>query len=169
MTIGWRRVDLWLALAVIALDQAAKAFIRQWLPLHGSVAVIPGLLDLTYVHNTGAAFGFLNAVDFPYKSVAIVLVSTAALVTIAVYAARVSPHQWVARLGLALILGGAGGNLIDRLAAGHVVDFVDLYWHAWHFWAFNVADSAITVGAAALILDMLISRPHPSGAGGAPR
>jgi signal peptidase II len=71
------------------------------------------------------------------------------------YAASLAHHQLVARIGLALIIGGATGNLIDRIVAGSVVDFVDVYWTTHHFWAFNIADSAITIGVAIMILDML--------------
>ncbi len=142
-------------LLIVALDQATKAWVRSALPLHESVSVIPGLLDFTHVRNTGAAFGVLNAVDFPYKSVVISGVATAALVAIAMYSAALASHQLLARIGLALVLGGAAGNLIDRVVEGSVVDFVDVYWRAHHFWTFNVADSAITVGVIALILDML--------------
>jgi len=83
------------------------------------------------------------------------VIATAALIGVGVYAANLAHHQIVARLGLALIIGGAAGNLLDRIAAGSVVDFVDVYWQSYHFWAFNVADSSITVGVAIMILDML--------------
>jgi signal peptidase II len=155
---------LGLAGAIVALDQVTKTLIRASLPLHSSRVVIPGLLDLTHVQNSGAAFGFLNAVDFPHKAGVIALVSTIALVSIAVFAAGLSPHQRLARVGLALILGGAAGNLVDRLAAGVVVDFVDVYWRQYHFWAFNVADSAITVGVIGMMLDMLGVGNHPTSA-----
>ena len=78
------------------------------------------------------------------------------------YAASLAHHQVVARTGLALIIGGAAGNLIDRVVTGSVVDFVDVYWRTYHFWAFNVADSAITVGVAILILDMVGVGTHAS-------
>ena len=78
----------------------------------------------------------------------IAVIATAALVGVGIYAASLAHHQLVARIGLALIVGGAAGNLIDRVLAGSVVDFVDVYWRGWHFWAFNVADSAITIGVA---------------------
>ncbi len=146
---------LGLAGLIIALDQATKALVRAFVPVHASRTIIPGLLDLTHVQNSGAAFGILNAVSFPHKAGVIALISTIALVSIAVFAAGLSPHQRLARFGLALILGGAAGNLIDRLAAGVVVDFVDVYWRQYHFWAFNVADSAITVGVIGMMLDML--------------
>jgi signal peptidase II len=157
--------SLGLAGAIVVFDQLTKAAVRASIPLHGNRTVIPGFLDLTHVQNSGAAFGILNAVDFPYKAAVIALVATIALVAIAFFAAGLSPHQRLARVGLALILGGAAGNLIDRVTAGYVVDFVDAYWRDWHFWAFNVADSAITVGVIGMMLDMLgvgNGRPAPS-------
>ncbi len=157
-----------LASLVVVADQATKALVREQLPLHASRAVIPGLLDLTHVQNTGAAFGILNAVDFPHKAALIAIVATVALVSIAVYAARVSPHQLFARVGLALILGGAAGNLIDRLVAGYVIDFVDVYWSRYHFWAFNVADSAITIGVIGMMLDMIGIGGRPPSEGPTP-
>lgn len=149
---GW---ELGLATAIVVLDQATKALVRARLPLHESVTVIPGFFDLTHVRNTGAAFGMLNAVEFEYKSLVMVLVALAALVAVATYAFTLPPGQRMARLGLTLILGGATGNLIDRAASGFVVDFVDVYWRGIHFWAFNVADSAITVGVVLMLLDVL--------------
>lgn len=153
---------LGLAGVIVVLDQATKALVRAYVPVHSSFTVIPGFLDLTHVQNSGAAFGILNAVSFPHKAGVIALVSTVALVSIAAFAVRLSPHQRLARIGLALILGGAAGNLIDRLAAGVVVDFVDVYWRQFHFWAFNVADSAITVGVIGMMLDMLGVGNHES-------
>jgi signal peptidase II len=125
------------------------------LPLHSSVSVVPGLLDLTHVRNTGAAFGILNGADFPFKTVVIPMIATAALIAVGMYSANLGRHQRVARIGLALIIGGAAGNLLDRIVAGSVVDFVDVYWRSYHFWAFNVADSAITCGVVVMILDMM--------------
>ena len=152
-----RRLEVWLPLLIIAVDQLSKAIVRATLPLHESVTIIPGLVDFTHVRNTGAAFGFLNAADFPFKTAVIAVVATAALVGVGMYAASLAHHQLVARVGLALITGGAAGNLLDRLIVGSVVDFVDVYWRTHHFWAFNVADSAISVGVAIMILDMLSS------------
>ena len=150
-----RRLEIWLPLVIVALDQLSKAAIRATLPLHESVTIIPGLMDFTHVRNTGAAFGILNLAEFPFKSAVIALVATIALVAVGMYAASLAHHQIVARVGLALIIGGAAGNLMDRITSGSVVDFVDVYWRTYHFWAFNVADSAITVGVAIMILDML--------------
>jgi signal peptidase II len=150
-----RFAEIWIVVAVIVLDQLTKAAVRQRFELHESVVVIPGLFDLTRVHNTGAAFGMLNATDFPLKSVVLALVSTAALAGVGLYAAMLPTTQWLARIGLAFILGGAAGNLVDRVTMGHVVDFFDFYWRGWHFWAFNIADAAITVGVGLMILDLL--------------
>jgi signal peptidase II len=157
-----RLIEIWLPLVVVAADQATKALVRQMLPLHTSVAVVPGLLDLTHVRNAGAAFGFLNTADFPFKAVIIPVIATAALVAVGMYLANLGHHQLAARIGLALIIGGAAGNLLDRVATGSVVDFVDVYWRAYHFWAFNVADSAISVGVAIMILDMMGVGAHVS-------
>jgi signal peptidase II len=132
------------------------------LPLHESVTVLPGFVDFTHVRNSGAAFGILNGVEFPFKTILIAVIATSALVGVGMYAASLAHHQLVARLGLALIIGGAAGNLIDRVIAGSVVDFVDVYWRTYHFWAFNVADSAITIGVAVMILDMLGVGAHVS-------
>jgi signal peptidase II len=137
------------------LDQVVKAIVRREMALNESIPVIPGFFDLTRVHNTGTAFGFMNATDFPFKTAILACVAIGALVALAMYAATLPVNQWLARIGLALILGGAAGNLIDRITEGYVVDFVDLYWSGWHFWAFNVADASITIGVALMILDLL--------------
>jgi signal peptidase II len=149
--------------SIVALDQITKLVVRKMLPLGDSRSIIPEFLDLTHVHNTGAAFGLLNAADFPYKPAVMIGIAAVALVAIAAYATQLGFHERMARFGLALILGGAFGNLIDRAVAGYVVDFVDVYWGATHFWAFNVADSAITIGAVLVLLDMIgIGRRHAS-------
>jgi signal peptidase II len=150
-----RKLEVIIALTVVVLDQITKAMVRPALALHESVEVIPGLLDLTRVHNTGAAFGMLDAVEFPFKTVVLSLVALAALGGVAWYAASVPMTDRLARVGVAGVLGGAVGNLIDRARSGYVLDFVDAYWGAWHFWAFNVADAAITVGVIFMIPDML--------------
>ena len=150
-----RRLELWLPIVIVAVDQATKAMVKASVPLHESVTVLPGFMDITHVLNSGAAFGILNGVDFPFKTVVIAVIAMAALVGVALYAASISHHQLIARVGLALIIGGAAGNLFDRILAGSVVDFVDVYWRTHHFWAFNVADSAISVGVAIMIFDML--------------
>jgi len=153
---------LGIVVGIVLLDQVTKAMVHAWLPLYSSVTVIPGLLDFSYVRNTGVAFGMLNNVDIPFKPALMSAIGLFALVAISLYASRVPPDQPLARFGLATIIGGAIGNLIDRIASGYVVDFVDVYWGNWHFWAFNVADAAITVGACCLILDMVFFNAHVS-------
>ncbi len=157
-----RSLEVWVPAAVVVADQITKYLIRRSLPLHESIVVVPGLLDFTHVRNTGAAFGMLNGVDFPFKTAVIAVVALTALVGVAVYARGLASGQLLARVGLALILGGAAGNLSDRLFIGSVVDFVDVYWRTYHFWAFNVADSAITVGVGVMILDMIGAGTHVS-------
>lgn len=154
-TASGRTAEIWVAALIVLLDQVTKAIVRRRFELHDSIEVVPGFFSLTRVHNTGAAFGMLNDVDFPFKSVVLMLVASAALAGVALYAAMLPPAQWMARIGLAFILGGAAGNLIDRLTVGYVVDFFDVFWRGWHFWAFNVADAAITVGVSLMILDLL--------------
>ena len=159
-----RPTELIVMAVIVVVDQLTKEIVRRTLPLHGEPAqIIPGFLDLTHVQNTGAAFGLLNAADFPYKAAVMIGIAGMALVAIAAYATQLGFHERLARVGLSLILGGAFGNLIDRAVFGHVVDFVDVYWDTAHFWAFNVADAAITIGAVLVLLDMIgLGRSHAS-------
>jgi signal peptidase II len=157
-----RHLEVWLPMVIVSVDQATKAMVKASLPLGTSMTVIPGFVDFTHVLNSGAAFGILNGVEFPFKPVLIAVIAMAALIGVGLYAASISHHQVIARVGLALIIGGAAGNLIDRVLFGSVVDFVDVYWRNHHFWAFNVADSAISVGVAMMILDMLSAGTHVS-------
>jgi signal peptidase II len=153
--LGGFKLELSLAAVVILIDQLVKALVRSSFGLHESVAIIPGFFSLTRVHNFGAAFGFMNAADFPFKTVVLSIVAALALSSLAWYGASLPADQRLARVGLACVVGGAAGNLIDRIAAGYVLDFFDFYWNGWHFWAFNVADAAITVGVSLMILDLL--------------
>ena len=149
----------WLAivivLTIVMLDQVSKYAIRTNLELHESVTILVGRFNLIYIENTGAAFGFLSSVSFPFKTTILALAGIIALLCIAFYMVTLPSSQWIARTGLSCILGGAMGNLIDRVTTGAVVDFVDLYWREWHFWAFNVADTAITIGVIMMIIDLL--------------
>jgi signal peptidase II len=158
-----RWYELATLLGIVVADQITKAAVRASLSIGDSRPIIDGFLDLTHVQNTGAAFGLLNAANFPYKPLVMIGIAAVALVAIAAYASQLGFHERLARFGLALILGGAFGNLIDRAIAGHVIDFVDVYWGSAHFWAFNVADAAITVGAALVLVDMIgLRRRHAS-------
>jgi len=149
--------------SIVVVDQLTKFMVRTTLPLYAKKSLIPNFLDVTHVQNTGAAFGLLNAADFPFKSALMIGIATLALVAISLYARQLGNDEKLSRYGLALILGGAFGNLIDRAIAGYVVDFVDVYWGEAHFWAFNVADAAITIGAILVLLEMLgFGRQHAS-------
>jgi len=155
-----RRREFLVVGLILVADQVTKALVRASFDVNESTTLIPGVLDLTRVHNTGAAFGLLNAVDFPFKTAVLAVVAAAALVGLALYSATLPDTQRLTQFGLALIIGGATGNLVDRLAKGYVLDFVDAYWRGWHFWAFNVADSAITVGVSLMIFDILLTGRH---------
>ena len=149
-----RRLELAVVAAVAVLDQVTKLLVVAEMELYQTIPIVPGVLNLTHIRNSGVAFGLFNTAEFPYKPVVVALVALGALVGVALYASQLPPsHRW-ARGGLALILGGAAGNLVDRTRQGYVVDFVDAYWNGWHFWAFNVADAAITVGVGLLIIDL---------------
>ena len=151
-----------LSVGIVVLDQVTKAIVRTSLQLHESVTIVPGFLNVTHIRNTGAAFGLLNSADIPLKPALMTVVALIALIAIGYYALQAPSQEPLVRLGLALVLGGAVGNLIDRITAGYVIDFVDVYAGDWHFWAFNVADSAITVGASLLILDLAFVNRHVS-------
>ena len=157
-----RRFCVGLAIAIIFLDQLTKILVQENIPLHSSVSVINGFFDLTHIRNTGVAFGFLDAVNIPFKPALMTAISLIALIAIIFFTSQVSQQERISKLGLTLILGGAIGNLIDRVVNGYVVDFIDVYWGTWHFWAFNVADSAISIGTCCLIIDMAILNRHAS-------
>jgi signal peptidase II len=154
---------LFLMAAVVLLDQATKALVVRSLDLHEYMPIVDGLLSLSHVRNRGAAFGLLSDWDVPYQAVALAVLSLCALAAIAFYFVRLPPAARLPRLALALVLGGAVGNLIDRARLGYVVDFVHAYWRRYQWPDFNVADSAITVGVTLLVLDILRS-PEPSPA-----
>ncbi len=157
-----RTVLIALATTIVGLDQATKALVRIMVPIYDIVPVLPGLFNITHARNTGAAFGFLNAVDIPFKPYLMTVVAAIALVSIIVYSTHAATQFPLSQYGLACVVGGAIGNLIDRVRVGYVLDFIDVYWRGWHFWTFNVADAAISVGAGLLILDMVWVNQHVS-------
>jgi signal peptidase II len=148
---GWRWLPL--TLGVIVLDQATKAWMVQHFRVYESVHVLP-VLDITLLFNTGAAFSFLSDASGWQKWLFIVLALGVGLAILGwLRRLRATSQAWLC-CSLTLILGGALGNVIDRLRIGHVVDFISVHWgRAYYFPAFNVADSAITIGAALLLLD----------------
>jgi len=156
-----RPIEIMAIGSIVVLDQLTKFLVKATIPLYSKKVIIPNLLDFTHVQNTGAAFGLLNAAEFPYKSAVMIGIATLALVAISLFARQLGNDEKLSRYGLALILGGAFGNLLDRAIAGYVVDFVDVYWGNAHFWAFNVADAAISIGAVLVLMDMIgIGRPQ---------
>jgi signal peptidase II len=150
-----RRLEIIIVAGLVIADQVTKAMVRNATALHDSIEIIPDIFAITRVHNTGAAFGMFNGMEFPGKTLVLTLVAGLALVGVGWYAASVPMTDRLARLGVACILGGAIGNLIDRATAGYVLDFVDVSWRGWHFWAFNVADAAISIGVVLMIFDLL--------------
>jgi len=151
-----RLVFLLTILAVLVLDQGSKFAITSQMALGQSVPVAPGLLHLTLVHNTGMAFGILSGHDIPFKTAVVTLLSLAALAAVGIYALRTPSHHTLTRWGLAFVLGGAAGNIIDRVRLGYVVDFIDVFYRGSHWPAFNLADTAICVGVGLLLLDTIL-------------
>ena len=150
----------WVVAFIVGVDQLTKALVVSSLPAYDSRSIIPGLLDLVHVHNAGVAFGLLNNLEPPFRWLLTTALALAALVGISYYARYIRAEERLARIGLSLILGGALGNLVDRLRQSYVVDFVDFYWRGWHFWAFNVADASITIGAIFVFIDLLFVNRH---------
>jgi signal peptidase II len=152
----------WLTIGIIVVDQATKALVRSSVALFDSRPLVPGLVDLAHVRNEGVAFGLFNGSSLPHKWILTTALALAALIGISYYARHLRGGEKIARIGLSMILGGALGNLIDRLWAGYVLDFVDVYWRQWHFWAFNVADACISIGAVLVFVDLFLVKPHAS-------
>lgn len=147
----------WLGLsaAVVALDQWTKWLVVKHFVLHETLTLLP-VFDLVRAHNRGAAFSFLNNdAEWPRWFFSALAVAISAVLV--VWLRRLPASARLLPLALSLVLGGAVGNLIDRLRHGYVVDFVQVHWQEYYFPAFNVADSAITVGACLLLLDSFIS------------
>jgi signal peptidase II len=142
---------LWLSAAVMLVDQITKQLIVRQLGWFDVMPLMPHL-NLVHMRNTGAAFSMLSSAPPAF----FILLATAVSLGILWWMRRNPSGQRLVAVALALILGGALGNVIDRASRGYVVDFIDFYWGNWHFAAFNVADSAITLGAGLLILDMLL-------------
>ena len=139
----------------MGLDQISKMYVSSVMSLHTSYPVIDGFFNITCVRNPGAAFGFLADAAPMFRSLFLIIVSAAAIVMILWFLAKNKSAGMLLTFALSLILGGAVGNLLDRIRFGSVVDFLDFYIASWHWPAFNVADSAISVGAVLLIVEML--------------
>ncbi len=146
-----------IALLVLIADQVTKSMVEARIPERSVIEVIPGLFNLTNVKNSGAVFGLFADSPAPWKMVALVIISVALLVTVVSVVWRTRHLSWEAGMGLPLVLAGAISNLVDRVRAGWVVDFLDFYVRDYHWYTFNLADSAIVTGACLLILQVVLA------------
>lgn len=149
-----------ISVPILIIDQVTKLYIDANFRLHESVPVIHGLFNLTYIRNKGAAFGILadSSIRIPF----FITVSIIAMAGILWYIKRIKDEQKLAIYSLSLVFSGAFGNLIDRIRLGEVIDFLDVFWKGYHWPAFNVADSAITVGVALLFIEMWRENKTPA-------
>lgn len=154
MSRKWKIVAVWLVV-IVGVDQLTKFAVDRWMPLHHSLPIIDGLFNLTYVRNTGAAFGIFAGSHEAFRLPFLILVSIVAIGFVGVMLKRLRETETGLITALSFILGGALGNLIDRLFFGEVIDFLDFYWSRYHWPAFNVADSFITVGVTITLLYLL--------------
>lgn len=162
-----RRYHFLIAFFVVVLDRLSKLAIERNLSLHDSISLIPGFFRLTHVENRGAAFGLFADSPSEWKIAGLVLFSLVALVIVATLLWKNSHSMTTTGIGLSLILGGAIGNLWDRVFSGHVVDFLLFYVGQYQWPAFNVADSAIVIGAGLLVFEILfIKSPTHENVGG---
>jgi len=159
---GSKRTLLLLALAVLALDQWTKWLVERGLPAHSSREIIPGFLHLSHVRNSGVAFGMMATGGNHVATIVLVALGLIAVVFVSWYFVRTPAHETRLLAALALVLGGAIGNLVDRIASGAVTDFVGVYIGSYRWPDFNVADSAICVGIGLLLLDSLRRKPEAS-------
>lgn len=151
----------YLAVLVVVSDQVTKKLLGDYLPLHASKVIVPGFLDLVHVRNTGAAFSLLAGAQTGLRQFFFVAITVLALVVMIYLLGRTPSHEVWMRRGLVLILGGALGNLVDRLHYGEVIDFLHFHLGTFSWPAFNVADSAITVGAGILLV-LLVKPATPA-------
>jgi len=142
---------LWLSVLVIVLDQLTKYMASTLLTYYKPLAIMP-MFNFTLMHNTGAAFSFLNDAG-GWQRWFFTIIALGVSIFLTLWLKRLTVQEKLQAIALALILGGAIGNVIDRMWLGYVVDFLDVYYANWHFPAFNIADSAITIGAVLIIYD----------------
>lgn len=150
---------LWLSVLVVVLDQASKWWIDHAMQLYETIECLP-LFQLTYVRNTGAAFSFLAGAG-GWQRWFFMALSVVASIAIAGWLSKLPRDRRFEASAWALVLGGAVGNLIDRILYGYVIDFLDAFYQSWHFPAFNIADSAITLGVGMLLVDAVILARQP--------
>ena len=149
-----------LIFAILGLDRWTKWLIHSRLLLNQTIPIIDGFFNITYVRNTGVAFGILDAASLPLKSAALAILTIAAIAGVIVYSWRTPVNQKMLQVGLSLILAGALGNLYDRIHHGFVIDFIEVYFRSYRWPSFNVADSAITVGVGLLVIQTFRKDTH---------
>ena len=152
-----------ISLSTVALDQISKVQIMQTMRLHESIPVVSEFFSLTYIRNPGAAFGLLASSGQTFRLIFFGLTSVFALGLLGMIFYRLHQDDWVGQLSIAGILGGAIGNLLDRVRFGEVIDFLDFYVNGYHWPAFNVADAAISVGVFFLILHFALEKKEEEG------
>jgi signal peptidase II len=146
---------LFLVAGTLVLDRWTKAWIQKRFDLNDSISVIDGFFNITYVQNTGVAFGIFSSISSPAKSLLLSIFTAFAAVVVITYSVRSPVRNRLLQIALSLILGGALGNLYDRIAYGYVVDFLEFFVGTYHWPAFNVADSAISVGVLLLAIEII--------------
>jgi signal peptidase II len=151
----------WIALLILLLDHIAKWIAQAKLYSNAAVEIIPGYLRLSYLHNTGVAFGFFDDIQAAWKPYVLAAMALIAIAVILVYSMRVSPNRKLLQVALAITMGGILGNFVDRIFRGFVIDFIEFHIQDVFYWpTFNVADSAITIGIALLMIDT-VRTPAP--------
>jgi len=156
MTVHLRRLIIITSLTLL-VDQVSKYFVAKRMVVGQSISLIDGYLRLTYIRNPGAAFGLLSSSSESFRVPFFLSISFLAIAMVLIFYLRSARDNPLLQVGLSLVLGGAAGNLVDRFRFHEVVDFIDLYFRQYHWPAFNVADSAISIGVAILLLDAVLA------------
>jgi len=151
-------ITISIVLGILSLDQYLKLYIDSVLPLHHTIPVIKNFVDITHVRNTGAAFGIMAGQVTGFRFFFFIIISIVAILIILFFLRNLNDNQSLLISSLSMIMGGAMGNMIDRIRLGEVIDFIDIHWHSYHWPTFNVADSAISIGGAFLIIDIFFRK-----------
>jgi signal peptidase II len=162
MGTGARSRWIWPVLLVLAADQGSKLAIERFLPPDSFRVVVPGLFNLVNTTNRGVAFGLLANTNVPWMSHALAFFSCAVMIFLAWMLLAGRTEGALAEWGMSFILGGAAGNVLDRVIHGSVTDFLDFYWRGYHWYTFNVSDSAIVIGAGLVLFELFRDHRHPA-------
>jgi signal peptidase II len=154
----WRILMAVIAAAVFVGDQVTKALVQSRIPERAVIPVLHGFFNLTHTKNPGVAFGLFSESPSAGKTALLIIISAGLVVAVVALMLKSQPLRWETTVGLSLVLGGALSNLYDRIRVGLVVDFLDFYFRSYHWPAFNLADSAIVVGAGLVVLQVLFAK-----------